>query len=356
MATTLITSLAAVRFTSDIPDLVFSTDGTRTEVAIGMYGRDILHEDYYAYNGRVTVRDIRSVIEQEMRSNNDIYATVTITAGNYRTTMGVIYCSMAVVNFNQPMLGTCFLTTLQAKQLPRDPLASDYLCFYASKDMTEEVWFHITYIGKDEELPTTISVQAGTVHAQNECVLVYSLKCYTLMQHCPEGSKILLATVEIGGKSMTYYFTDETPNLMLWFRNAFNCPEIALLTCKTSEVAKADRSVALVGGTSRFYDQKDSKSYEVETAPLALEQARWLEQLVLSHDVAKMDSFVDIEDDDFGNMQSVIITDSTCEIQDGDEELNRIKFTWQYARNTPHLAMPQDNGRVFNDTFTQSFS
>ena len=69
----------------------------------------------------------------------------------------------------------------------------------------------------------------------------------------------------------------------------------------------AVRSVALVGGTSRFYDQKDSKSYEVETAPLALEQARWLEQLVLSHDVAKMDSFVDIEDDDFGNMQSVII-------------------------------------------------
>ena len=68
-----------------------------------------------------------------------------------------------------------------------------------------------------------------------------------------------------------------------------------------------------------------------------------------------MDSFVDIEDDDFGNMQSVIITDSTCEIQDGDEELNRIKFTWQYARNTPHLAMPQDNGRVFNDNFTQSF-
>ena len=51
----------------------------------------------------------------------------------------------------------------------------------------------------------------------------------------------------------------------------------------------------------------------------------------------------------------VLITDSTCEVQDGDEELNTVKFSYRYTSDRPEssVALPD---RIHTDTFKTPFS
>lgn len=54
-------------------------------------------------------------------------------------------------------------------------------------------------------------------------------------------------------------------------------------------------------------------------------------------------------------MAFVLITDSTCEVQRGDDKLNSVKFTWRFAENRPKVAVPESPG-IFNDKYNPTFS
>ena len=124
--------------------------------------------------------------------------------------------------------------------------------------------------------------------------------------------------------------------------------EIAYFNAITTTTTKVNRSTAVVGGRHLFYDQSVDKTYEVESAPLTSDEAYWVEQLLMSHSVRLNDS----------SLLDVIITDSTCEMSDNDEQLNKVKFTWQFAMKTPHLmkSFREDTNGIFTEPYNQTFN
>jgi hypothetical protein len=54
-------------------------------------------------------------------------------------------------------------------------------------------------------------------------------------------------------------------------------------------------------------------------------------------------------------LASVLITDMTCEMQDGDEKPNSLKFTWRYANDRPIVNLTASKG-IFTNPFDLRFS
>ena len=171
--------------------------------------------------------------------------------------------------------------------------------------------------------------------------------------------RVLACSVQVGARAFTFYVQDDEPNLTLYFRNAFNCFECCALHAVTTHKPKVDRLIAVTNRISTFYNQQNEKLYEVESAGLTMEQARWIEQLFYSHDVRMATRRTDFSQgyNPIG-MPIILITDPTCEISDADGELNTVKFTYQYQDRRTYLPtdyLSVDHDRIFTEQFDPSF-
>ena len=98
-------------------------------------------------------------------------------------------------------------------------------------------------------------------------------------------ARLLAFSVHVGARAFTYYVSPCEPQLRMFFRNAFNLWECCELFAITTQIAESERSIAVTNRISTFYNQRNEKKYEVESAGLTYEQAQWIEQLFYSHDV-----------------------------------------------------------------------
>ena len=105
-------------------------------------------------------------------------------------------------------------------------------------------------------------------------------------------SEIELVTfcVRVGQRSITFFVDpslDERETF--YFRNCFNVWDWAALPQVTTAKTDVDRSLAVINGTSRFYNQTTEKTYEVQAQPLTSDEAAWIDQLFSSHDVFRIE-------------------------------------------------------------------
>lgn len=135
----------------------------------------------------------------------------------------------------------------------------------------------------------------------------------------------------------------------------FNALEIAELVGYTTAKTKVKRTETVCDGIVSFYDQSVEQSFEFQAAGLTAEYAEWLGQLFMSRDVRIINKPYHEEDNLNEPYPLVLITDSTCEVQDGDEELNTVKFSYRYTSDRPEssVALPD---RIHTDTFKTPFS
>ena len=90
-----------------------------------------------------------------------------------------------------------------------------------------------------------------------------------------------------------------------------------------------DRSEAVCGRKTQFYDETVKIKHEVETAALSYDEAKWLNQMLTSKLVE--------HPDDNGDTVQVLISDITSEVTDSSKELIRLKFSWKYADGIEYL-------------------
>ena len=139
-----------------------------------------------------------------------------------------------------------------------------------------------------------------------------------------------------------------------YFRNCFNVWNWAALPCVTTANSDIDRSIAVVNGTSQFYDQSVEKTYEVEAGPLTSDEAEWIDQLLTLYDVFRIEPDGTNPSDPY-ILAPILITDSTCEVHNSDDKLNSVKFTWRYADNHPCVRLSASPG-IFTSPYNIVFS
>ncbi len=347
MAISLTTSFPALIFTSALHQVQFTTDDSSVSISLKVDADTLLQTTLYAYDGTATLYDIRDVIEQYMLARDKVCATVTLSYGDSTTHFKALYCSHRIDIDALTFACTQFLTTMPAKRTTAHSI--EPLGFIEHMEQ-QELKAHCVWLSKAGVLSVgviTLSVVGDGEHSYYPSTLSISYDAIAakLGEAGHNVSKLLAYTIVLGERKLTYYVVDSRgADVEFTFRNCFNAPECITLRAVTTAKTQVEREIALVGSIARMYDQSTTKYYEVETAPLTEDEARWVEQLCISPKVMRGED-------------AVIITDSTCEMTDSNSELNRIKLTWRYADNRPHVAvMTPPDERTHTDQFDFQFN
>lgn len=352
-------------FSSAISVITVNTAAPRVAVALTSADGSLTYfaETYYTLNGHAALHDFRSIVEQVMRQMQTQLATFRITAtpqglpddapeadaAPVSTDFTVLYCDRAVDTLLSPsdLIERQFLTSLPVR------LASAYLpevlhyvnprrTYTNDPEVILPIYLHIHYLRLDTDERRVKFAVDGYTAPRNDglSVATYSVDYADLSERVAEAShptQVLGVTVDIGRRSATLLYPLHSPlsTLRFYFCNMFNVPEVAEIQAVTTAKQKVKTAEAVCDGSLRLYDHSVTQEYEVEADGLSLDRARWLAQMLASRDMRLIDRPMGEEDFLNENYPEILITDSTCELSDGDDELSKIKFTYRFAAERP---------------------
>ena len=145
-------------FSSAIPDLVLTTsDDNEAEIILRCPDMTIFSAVHFPYSRRITIHDLRSVVELYMRERNltlDEFELLAVHGGTQQTlaTFKVVYLEHHFDGDIEEFLRNNFLTTQSAKLTSR--LATEYLYFFAAagEDVTIRHELVVSYDGAEPRL------------------------------------------------------------------------------------------------------------------------------------------------------------------------------------------------------------
>lgn len=351
--TTLVTNLANRCMSSQLPDIVWET--TAASLTIGLWDANgdtrFVEVSLTAVDGSVRLWDVREAVERRMRTQNEQRMNMMVqwkepSASNWTSqAVAIHFCDAEFTGNAATWMTSHFLTTQSWKPLPLDE-RTEVLSFYhptTGVDVSAE-WMAVCRHDNG-------TVQAYELPGQEEVLSVDQVQTFewTLAQlqaladtAAGETVEVLAVAIRVGQRVMNYY-RSLLPNLVMGFRNCFNVPEWAALNCATKRKIKDERKKAMVGRQMTLYDTHRDVEYEVETAPLAMAHALWLDQLLTTHSAWLPDG------------TPVVITDGTMEASDDNAVMNICKFTWRRASGRAHIVVEQRDDGIFTDEFSYQF-
>lgn len=353
-----------------IGEIPIDVDGTFVDVRLTAPGSlVVLSERYYAYGGSVTLYDLGSLIENEMRKSGIAYGdfTLALYRGNAvedSCTMHVLYCDrFTVCTDTDTFLAENFLSTLQHRRVAPGDTTSLFFFAVSGESIAANIAVRFRLNGNVITEPFHTTLGSGNTAdgnavrqiniSQQQLVNLYKAAFTPTVSTLIE---VVTATVSVGQRSVTLY-VDRSLDMMrdaFMFRNCFNVWDAAILPRTTKAKTDVERSTAVVNTRSQFYNQRTTQTFEVETGPITSDEAEWLDQLFTSYSVMRVETNACSEDDPY-LLVPVLITDSTCEVSDTDEKPNTVKFTWRFEDNRPIVRLSASSG-IFTHEFTLPYS
>ena len=327
----------------------------------------LLSERYFASNGRVLLYDLRSLVEQAMRTHCMSLVNVSLKAyvGNPdeqsedydEKNFCVLYCDRDIDIYDfEPLLRSHFLTAAASRRVAPDCFVFLPFFAYAGESVNYEIF--VDFVSGDEPGHCRLEGPLNQSTASYNYVRMHTFFSSQVKQQAEEevGGEIELTafTVRVGDRAASFFIDKSLAGTRpFYFRNCFNVSDNLFIPAVTTAKTKVDRSLAVLGTVSQFYDATCEQTYEVQSAGLTADECSLTEQMFCSDDVrTPYESAPD--DGDFDALRPVLITDSTSEIADDPEKPNTMKFTWRYAENRIAQRNPLGVG-IFTEPYDYTF-
>lgn len=359
MATSFITTFRDVTFLSELGDIELSTDLEKVVVGLyndGDYGYEIYSTTLYSASRKVVLCDVRDLAESFMLKYDKTYMNLTVTCSDTENqilceyTFPILFSTHIIPIDAKIFASSSFLTTLSSKRT--SPGSTEYLSVMHDRERSY-MEAHCVYRNEQGRISTSIVTlfDLGYEYPGVDTVIIsYDDIVGKLAALDSTVAKLLAYTITWGGRTFTFYVHDSNADVSFTFKNCFNVLETISLHAVTTTKTKIDRELALLRSKYAFYDQTTEKVYEVQTSPLTMDEAGWMEQLLCSR-LVRLGTGVDAS-----SLPLVLITDSSSEITDSNAELNRVKFTWRFQDKPPHnlnVAVPDE--RIHQEQFTYQY-
>ncbi|MBQ7941432.1 MAG: hypothetical protein IJ328_03365 [Muribaculaceae bacterium] len=358
MATSLITEFPTFIYSSQLRDISLETDLDRLIVALVHGETEVYRTTLYAFDGVVSIYDIRNVVELYMLDKNICFTAFTFcyfdadgtALGTFN--LNTVYCTHIMEVEAGIFASYNFLTTLTSKRT--SPHSTEFLSVMHWQERAP-MKAHCVFInGEGNSVSSVITLfDLGYDDIGVDTILIrYDDILQKLTDQGNNVEKLLAYTITWGDRVFSFYVHNIIPDVTFTFRNCFNVLETVSFSAVTTSKTKVDRSVAVARSLFSFYDQTTTKEYEVQSSALTMDEAEWIEQLFMSHCVRFGVA------SDAASLPITLITDSNCEISDSNADLNRVKFSWQFQDKVPHnlnarSLAPED--RIHQDQFTLQY-
>lgn len=370
MANSINGKLSGILLSSNIRDVVVNVAGEYIDVKLTTDTQKVLlSERYYPVKNQVSVYDIRSIVESEMRNGKQVLQKFELSIHSDSSGIPddywqftVIYCDRKTLCPNvDAFLAENFLTTFTTRRLPMGAALDLY--FYAQKD--ESVAAQLNFICRSKESDriyrdsflkysgeTAAKSGIQYLSVTNAEVAEAAAAC----MECRPDEVVLLEFSLYVGHRFIECFIDYSlnPEDGFYFTNCFNCWDSIFVPNVSTEKTDVERSSAMVNGYSKFYNQSVTKSFEVEAGPLTAHEAQCMEQLLSSYSVCRQIPNNEDEGEKF-DLMTILITESTCDIKYSDTALISAKFIWRFADNIPLMQLHYSKG-IFTSPFNPAFN
>lgn len=331
-----IQNIAERYFSSDVPELVYTTD-SNTDIVVQILDNDnnTVHISTLSpFNGYVKLYELGELFTEYMRKCNLTLCNFTIDVvqgqNSISNTITIIYCTDMPTEPVNDFLTKHFLTLTDVKETQAD--ITEYFHFIGYDTPT------ITLLTDDDPplyalLPITNKVNGVTSFS-------FSLNDLALQADISI-NKIKGCKVKAGEREF-YLFKGIAHDTTVWeFRNAFNAIESFSMPTALTITTKDSHNTAKVNRKLVAYDFKKSQYFESETAPLTRKEFIWASQILASHYIVDKKG------------RKIIITDAEAEIKVMPGEENKIKFKWQYDFDKP--AIDEETMDIYNRIHSEQY-
>ncbi|MBR6263227.1 MAG: hypothetical protein IKR05_08430 [Prevotella sp.] len=331
---TIITTIPALCLSAALPDEIsIGTQYSIIGIKIKVDNEVVWTTDLYSFQNVARLYDIRTVVETAIRANNNASGVCCIVVNEdgteaSSTNFTVIMSDIKIPNVTS-WLQSHFLTTVNAHRICRN--GKQILHWFAAQgeSMTYKIIAkykgQAAQTGEEVEYEATWTQQsAGTVNAG---IYNYTVDVGEIEQHFEQN--IISFKVQRGAnRTMEFFVIDDVPELQLSFLNNFNVAERADLFIDSNKKTKMEASEATSLRNQVKFDFNVETEFQVETAPLPIDLAKWLTQLFTSRYVTKF-----MPD----NTWIEILIDGESEVTNKPNAENSIKFTYKYTKKVQYL-------------------
>lgn len=357
MATTIINppSQYSPVLTSDLYSIRARTDKTKVLVEIV---RDpdgdidsFFSTTLYPHNGVVELSDIGSLIEERFRSVNRLWNMMEIRFDDASAEFTALYCEYVLdPDFDYTQ---CFLCAAGESIVHRHSAIS--LAHW--NNGSTEYLVQVVGIDTDGNIASVERIFNRNSYSEHVSFSVDEIIRFALNQTEAEAGidleKVSYFAISHGPMQKIFYLAEHPFFLTFGFRNMFNAYEYLDVVGVVTRKTKFDRDTAVCSGRAKQYNQTVERTYEMQTGPLTDEQIREVEQLIGSRDIQLCASGYDYD---------IIITDHSIEVDNDDETLSSVKFTFRFVENRPLLiaddmgALMPSRTHIFSQEFTAEFA
>ena len=320
----LVSTLFPRYLSSGLPErVVFKamSEGATATIDVVTDGAVFFSTKLSAFGYYLELADLREIVESYMEEEGARLANLVLRmaepGGIYTSDpIEVIYSKVKIEKMDE-FLKKSFLTSRTHFRISRK--GKQLLHWFAEKDTPIESYVDVVTEGDDGKVNVS-RLQQATLYVSSTDVWTEEIKVEDVQANYID--RVMAFTVHRGKqRSMTFYVDDELPNLTLIFRNAFGSDEIAEIHGVSTRKQEVDRSEAKVLHRSLQYDQSEEYTTEVETAALTYEESLWYQQLFASKKIAILRPQ--------NTSQNILITESTSETSDGNDDTIHAKFTYK---------------------------
>jgi hypothetical protein len=353
---TVTTSFPPQLFSSTVPDIKALTDETRVHVVMRLDTSEVYNEYLYPdKDGSIEITDIPALVTLFLRQK--LIATLTVElheerlSGNSsdgeteetdsaQLTSSLVYCAALVEDDAQTFCTNNFLSILQGAKMTSVGRL-EYLHYTGSDGAS------VTAHYDDGSTQTFAATKVGGNSS-------YSTIDVSPARFASEAKTLCSFEVTAGARKQTYEIDQGNPDAapVLLFVNSFGCQEIVYCT-GTHEVSPEFKySSAYIGVNMKNYDIEETRKFNADTGVLSYPMAFWINDLFRSDEVQLL-NFVNGEPKP-GKM--VVITDVNAEYDNNLDSMPRFKFTYTYAQRNHNVLDTARAGRIFDNTFDNTFN
>lgn len=337
-------TLRSKEFSCSIPDVTVSTSG-KARVVIGIDGTAVYDEWLHHTGGAITLQDLSSLVTPYARQRQTVTLSITAASEGGTTLLSasaeVVYCQADFCDETaEHFLANHFLSILMGEKVTamgRLEFLHMQGCGSASctayyKDGTSQTFSVSTVQGNG-------SYQTLDVSPDN---------------FAADGKTLTSYTVTAGSRRQDYKIDLRQPDCapILIFVNSFGLDELAYCTGIHKVAPSYKRNTAFFRGIQKNYKIDETRAFQADTGPLTTAMANWWDEVFRSDSVR----IVNIYDGNPNVGKDLLITDSKSEYTNDDAEIPRFTFTYQYAQRNHNVVQLLRAGRIFDNTFDNTFN
>ena len=348
------TILRAKEFSCNMPDvaIVLSDGVSQARVAISIDGIAVLEEQMFGVKTDVdgtvryviTLQDMSELVTPYARRRHTVRLEVSATEeGQTAQTLecDVVYCQAEFTDMT-----------------PADFLSRYFMSILMGTKQTALGRMELLHMQGDDTPACTATYSDGTTQAFPVSV-VQEGSGYKTLDVSPglfqsPGKTLISYSVTAGSRRQDYELDLRQPDCapIVVFTNSFGLDELAYCTGLHKVDPSYARSMAYVGHTQRNYRIDETRQFKADTGPLTMPMANWWDDVFRSQSVR----IVNFHEGHPNVGKDLVITDSKSEYTNDDAELPRFTFTYQYAQRNHNVVQMLRAGRIFDNTFDNTFN